>query len=134
MPLTPETAPTPPPATVVADFLAAFFSGDIARARTAVSEDFSFRAPLMTTGGTEAEFFAGAERKTELIQDFRILRLWEDGDEVSCVYEIDVRTPAGHASMLLHEWHVVREGRVAETTMIFDTQAQAAHLIHDALR
>ncbi|WP_181799042.1 nuclear transport factor 2 family protein [Kitasatospora acidiphila] len=116
------------------EYLAAFLAGDIAKARSAVSDDFSFRAPLMPIRGTKEQFFAGAERKTGLIRDFRILRLWQDGDEVSCVYEIDVSTPAGQASMLLHEWHVVRQGLLVETTMVFDTQAQAAHLIHDALR
>lgn len=124
---------TSSPATVVADYLTAFLSGDIAKARSAMTDDFTFRAPLVHANGTKEVFFAGAEHKSALIRDFRILRLWQDGDEVSCVYEIDVETPAGRASMPLHEWHLVRDGRIAAISMIFDTHAPAADLIRNAL-
>jgi hypothetical protein len=127
----PEAAPTP--LAVVTEYLIAFLTGDLVRARGLMHEDFAFRAPLMENGGDKEAFFAGADRKSAVIRDFHILRMWADGDEVSTVYEIEVATSAGEASMLLHEWHTVHQGRLLSTTMIFDTQARAAQLIHHAL-
>lgn len=121
------------PAAIVTSCLTAYLSGEIAKAQSLVRDDFSFRAPLMETGATKDVYFAGSDQKTQYIQDFRILRQWQDADEVATVYEIDVQTPAGAASMLMHEWHTVRAGKIASTVMIFDTAARAAQLLHDAL-
>lgn len=49
------------------------------------------------------------------------------------MYEIDVRTDGGAASMRLHEWHTVRDARLVSTVMTFDTAAPAALLMHQAL-
>lgn len=49
------------------------------------------------------------------------------------MYELDVQTPMGNASMLMREWARVRDGRVAATTMIFDTGARAVALMREAL-
>lgn len=130
---TPRPTDPPGPLTVVTDYLTAFLTGDLDRARSLMHEDFVFRAPLMEDSGDKEAFFAGADRKTALIRDFRILRMWSDRDEVSTVYEIEVATSAGKAAMPLHEWHAVRDDRVASTVMIFDTHARAAQLIHHAL-
>ena len=64
---------------------------------------------------------------------FALLRQWQDGDDVSTAYEIDVRTAAGAATMLLHEWHTVANGQLRSSVMAFDTAAPAARLLHDAL-
>jgi predicted SnoaL-like aldol condensation-catalyzing enzyme len=121
------------PAAVVTSYLTAYLSGEIATAQSLVRDDFSFRAPLIETGGTKDAYFAGSGQKARYIQGFRILRQWQDGDEVAAVYEIDVQTPAGAASMLMHEWHTIRDGKIASTVMIFDMAARAAQLLHDAL-
>jgi hypothetical protein len=62
-----------------------------------------------------------------------LLRSWAEGPEVSTVYEIDVRTAQGAASMRLHEWHTVRDAHLVSTVMTFDTSAPAALLMHEAL-
>jgi hypothetical protein len=118
---------------VVQSFLHAFLSGDTIGARSMVRDDFSFRAPLVDTGGTKDDFFVAADAKTRSIGGFHVLRQWHDGNDVSTVYEIDVRTLAGAATMLLHEWHTVTHGQLASSIMIFDTSAPAAQLLHDAL-
>jgi ketosteroid isomerase-like protein len=122
---------TKPPDEIVTGYLTAFFAGDIATARGLVHEDFRFVAPL-DSGGID-QFFAGAERKAALIREFRIRRLWSDADETSTVYELDVETAAGSASLPVFEWVKVRGGRIAATTMIFDTGAPAVQLMRDAL-
>jgi ketosteroid isomerase-like protein len=120
-------------AAIVNEFLASFLSGDIDRAQSMVRDDFTFRAPLIEDAATKEAFFAGSQRKASHVRDFRIVRQWEDGAEVSTVYEIDVDTSAGAASMLMHEWHTVRDGQLASTIMSFDTGAPAAQLLRDAL-
>ena len=61
--------------------------------------------------GREA-FFAAAEGKDRLVRCFRMLRQWEDGEDVCSLYELDVETPAGAASLVMSEWHTVRDGRL----------------------
>ncbi|MBO0689498.1 MAG: hypothetical protein J2P40_08000 [Candidatus Dormibacteraeota bacterium] len=123
------------PAAVVTEFLTAFFSGEIDRARSLVADDFTFRAPLVGAAATKEAYFAGAAEKVQFVRGMRILRQWQDGPagEVSSVYELDVETPAGSDSLLMGEWHRVRERLLASTVMIFDTGARAAQLLGGAL-
>ena len=91
------------PAQVVTAFLQAFMSGDIDRAKHMVSEDFGFRAPLHDRHGSKSAYFAGAEAKTRFIRAFRILHQWAEGADVSTVYELDIHTPEGNATMAMSE-------------------------------
>lgn len=92
------------PAAIVTTYLTAYLSGEIATAQPPARDDFSFRAPLAETAGTKDVYFAGPDQKARYIRDFRILRQWQDADEVATVYEIGVQAPAGTASMFMHEW------------------------------
>jgi hypothetical protein len=116
----------------VTRFLSAFHGGRTADARALVADDFSFRAPLVDEGSKEI-FFAGADEKSALVRGFRVLRQWEDGGDVSTVYEIDVVTAAGAATMPMYEWHHVRGDLIDSTVMVFDTVAPAAELIREEL-
>jgi predicted SnoaL-like aldol condensation-catalyzing enzyme len=118
---------------LVGEFLHSFFSGDITAARSLVRDDFTFVAPLVEADGTKEEFFAGADDKMRFVEGVRVVRQWQDGDDVSTIYEINVRTPDGRGKMLLHEWHAIVEGKLASSLMIFDTSAPAAELLHHAL-
>jgi hypothetical protein len=104
----------------------------MAEARAMLTDDFSFRAPLVDEG-SQASFFASGDEKSALVRGFRVLRQWEDGDDVSTLYELDVETKAGAASMLMYEWHHVRDGSIDSTVMVFDTVAPAAELIRNEL-
>jgi ketosteroid isomerase-like protein len=120
---------------VVTEFLTALYSGDIDRARDLVADDFTFRAPLVEAVAAKEAYFAEAPEKMQFVRGCRVLRQWHDADagEVSSVYELDIETPAGAASMRMSEWHTVRDGRLTSTVMIFDTAARAAQLLGDAL-
>ena len=74
------------PSQLVAAFLQAFMSGEIDRASSMVSEDFSFRAPLQRRHKSGATYPA-RKRNPDIcfINAFRILRQWTDGEEVSTV-------------------------------------------------
>jgi len=137
MPARPRTEETsargPAPASVVTEYLTAYLSADISKASSMVREDFSFRAPLVENTADKAIFFAGSERKAAYVRGFRILRQWQDGDDVSTLYELDIRTREGEASLLMHEWHKLAAGQIASTVMLFDTAAPGARLLHQAL-
>ncbi len=105
---------------VVVEYLTAFSSGHFDRARSLVSDDFSFRGPRLSTVGRDA-FFAAAEGKDRFVRGFRMLRQWEDGNEVCSVYELDFATPAGAGSLVMSEWHTIRDGRLASSLLVFDT-------------
>ncbi len=120
-------------ARIVTEYLTAYLSGEISTASQLVREDFSFRAPLIEAAASKGVFLAGSDRKASYVRAFRILRQWEDGDEVSTLYEIDIQTSEGAASLLMHEWHTLAAGRIASSVMLFDTAAPAARLLYEAL-
>jgi predicted SnoaL-like aldol condensation-catalyzing enzyme len=121
------------PAEIVTKFLRAFTSGEVEAARQMTTDDFSFQAPLWEGRGDKRAYFAGAEKKAEYVRTFRILRQWQDGDEVATIYELDIRTPKGRAVLPISEWHTVRDGRVASTWMLFNRSASGVELLREAL-
>ena len=121
------------PAGIVTEFLHAFMSGDIEHARLLASDEFSFQAPLQQGHGSRQSYFSGAAAKTRYVKAIRILQQWEDGTNVSTLYELVVRTPNGIAAMPVSEWHTVENGKVTSSFMVFDTGAVAAELMRDAL-
>jgi ketosteroid isomerase-like protein len=118
---------------IVSDFLGAFLSGDVDHAKELISPNFSFRAPMHTGVGDAQAYFGGAEAKARLIEDFRILRQWEDGGDVATIYEIDIRTDEGRATLPMTEWHKVADGKIQSTFMIFNANSPAVRLMTNAL-
>jgi predicted SnoaL-like aldol condensation-catalyzing enzyme len=121
------------PTQIVTAFLEAFMSGNIDKASSLVRDDFSFHAPLLEHTGDKHAYFADAARKAHFIEAIRILRQLADGDDVSTLYELDIRTPKGAATMAVSEWHTVKSGQVASTFMVFNATAEAARLLGEAL-
>lgn len=103
-------------------YLSALYSGDLARARSVVAETFTFTGPFVRAESRE-EFFAGAAGLAPIVQGHRLLRQWEDGDEVCSVYEVALATTEGRGSVLMSEWHTVREGQLTAGRVVFDTAA-----------
>lgn len=108
------------PSEIVRAYLTAFTSGDVDRAASLVSEDFSFQGPSQATEGRSAlrkivaHVAAGA-------RGHRIVRQWQDGDDVCTLYEIRAHSGARETSLLVSEWNTVRDGQVASSLMVFDT-------------
>jgi hypothetical protein len=84
------------PSRVVNQYLEAFWSGDFDTARTLVADAFSFQGPFLQTDDKQA-FFAGSSGLLPIMRGYRLLRQWEDGDEVCSVYEFNVGTRPGRA-------------------------------------
>lgn len=119
---------------VVRNFLQAVMSGEIAVARDMVCDDFVFRTPTHDGIGGLRDYFAAAEERAPFVRRFRILHQWEDGNEVSTLYELDLGTPTHHAAMRINEWHSVDDTRVASAIMVFDTNAAAVRALRGALQ
>lgn len=122
------------PTQIVGTFLKAFHSGQIDLARSMMHDDFVFRAPLLDSAAGIDGYFRRAERKARCIRNFQILNQWEDGEEVSTFYEIDVGLPDNHAPLQIVEWHSVTGGKIASSQMVFDSNSHAVSAMRDALR
>jgi SnoaL-like domain len=112
-----------PAATQVAtEYLDAFCSGDFDRARSFVSEDFDFVGPLTEVRGRDA-FFDGAAPLRPFLRGRRVLKDFDDGDELCSIYELALETPAGSGSVLLADWVTTRDGVVVAERLVYDTAA-----------
>ena len=88
-------------------------------AASLVSEDFSFQpdAGDRRQGRSQkmmAHVASGA-------RGCRILRQWQEGNEVCSLYEFNVETGTGPTSVLVSEWNTVSDGQVASSLRVFDT-------------
>lgn len=107
-------------AEIVNAYLDAFTAGEFDKARELVADDFSFHGPFIQTDSRDA-FFAGAAPLAKIARGHRLLRQWEEGDEVSSLYEFRLETPAGAGAVLMSEWHTVRDGLLRSARLVFDT-------------
>ncbi|HMJ35582.1 MAG TPA: nuclear transport factor 2 family protein [Baekduia sp.] len=112
---------------VVRAYLTSFYDGDFDGAQALVADDFAFDGPFVSVTGKEA-FFASAEGLRRITRGHRLLRHWEDAGEVCSIYEVDLATPVAEGSVLMTEWHVVRDGRLASGRVVFDSAAFRALL------
>lgn len=103
-------------------YLSAFYVGDFEGARLLVNESFSFEGPFLSVDGRDA-FFEGAEGLKAIVRGHRVLRQWEEDDEVSTVYELDLETPVGSGTVPMAEWHRVEDGQLVFSRVLFDSVA-----------
>lgn len=110
----------PTAAEIVNAYLDAFTAGEFEKASELVAAEFAFHGPFIQTATREA-FFAGAAPLAKIARGHRLLRQWDEGDEVSSFYEFRLETPAGAGSVLMSEWHRVCDGRLSSARLVFDT-------------
>jgi len=109
-------------AKIANEYLKAFYSGDVAGARATVTEDFSFTGPFVQTSSRDA-FFQSAAPLARIVRGHRLLKQWDDGDDVCSFYELNLETPAGKGAVLMSEWHTVRRSKLVSARVVFDTAA-----------
>jgi len=107
---------------VVNHYLTAFYSGDFDRARTLVSEDFAFKGPFIEAASRDA-FFTSAAGLTRIVRGHRLLRQWQDGDDICSIFEMNLEAPTKTGSLPVCEWHACRQGIVVSARLLFDTAA-----------
>lgn len=107
-------------ADIVNTFLQRTSARDIRGAMALLRDDVEFIGPLMRTSGASA--YAG------LLEQFlpahiatRILKQFQDGDDVCSVNELDIRTPTGGTlTIAMAEWFRLRSGKIAEHRVYYD--------------
>jgi hypothetical protein len=107
-------------AEIVDRYLDAFYRGDFDTARTLLSDDLSFKGPFIQVDGAD-RFFASADGLRQIVRGHRTVRQWQDDNELSTLYQMELETPAGKGSVLVSEWNTVRDGKVASAVLVFDT-------------
>jgi ketosteroid isomerase-like protein len=106
-------------------YLDRFASGDLDGAAELLADDFEFNGPMLQAQGKDA-FLEGASGLKPVVRGNRMLRQWEDGEEVCSVYEFNVQTPAGAGSIPMAEWARVRDGKLVSARVLFDTAQMSA--------
>ncbi len=119
----------PTAAATVCAYLDAFYRGDLSAARSHLADDLSFSGPFVQVDDGDA-FLASAKPLAAMVHGHRILEQCDDGERVSTLYEMNLRTPAGSGSVLVSEWNTVRDGRVASAKLVFDTAAFRSLMPH----
>jgi ketosteroid isomerase-like protein len=103
-------------------YLDAFYLGDFESARTLVAEDFKFEGPFVKTSDRESFFFS-ARPLSCIVRGHHLLRQWEEGNEVSSVYEVRLVTPVKSGTVVMSDWHIVGERVIDSSRVIFDSMA-----------
>jgi hypothetical protein len=112
-------------AEVFRNYLDRFTAGDLEGAAELLADGFAFQGPMLQAQGKDA-FLSGASGLKPIVRGNRMLRQWEDGEEVCSVYEFNVETPVGSGSVPMTEWARVRDGKLVSARVIFDTAQMAA--------
>jgi len=107
---------------VVNAYLTPFYLGDFEKASAVVSQDFVFVGPFLQVESRE-KFFKEAEGLRTIVRGHRLLKQWSDSNNVSSIYDVDFETPAGAGSLVMSEWHVLRDGELVSGRIIFDAAA-----------
>lgn len=108
------------PATLVNQYLAAFYSGDFPTARGLLADDFHFKGPFVEATNKEI-YFAAAARLAPVVKGHQLLQQWEQGNEVCSIYDVNLETPAGKGSVIMSEWHTIDKHQLRSARVIFDT-------------
>jgi hypothetical protein len=122
MSLPDHTTPASSGRALVNRYLDAFYLGNFDSVRPVLADEFSFRGPLIEVTGLDA-FLTTADGLRRLCKGHRLLRQWEEGREVSSIYEVRIETPVGAGVVTMSEWHVARAGQLVSGIVLFDTAA-----------
>lgn len=85
-----------------------------------LSGNFVFSGPLMKVEGRE-KYIALLSQFLAVHSGFKVIRQFEDGDEVCSINELVVTAPSGdQVKMEMAEWFKLRDGRISEHSIFYD--------------
>lgn len=110
---------------VVGEFLSAWTAGETDRAIALVDDDYSLWTPAQESAGEGArdELAAYIGHIAPFCKGCRMLRQWEDGEDVSSIVQLLLEPPTGPMTLTISEWDRVRDGKICSSRLIFDTTA-----------
>lgn len=95
-----------------------------------LAEDFKFIGPVDQTTGIDA-FMKLNQSFFPMVTGMRMLKQFENGDDVCSIYEIDVKPPTGEVlTIKVADWVLVRNGKLLEERLYYDAREYAAALGH----
>ena len=102
------------------NYLAALTGGKQEQWSALIGETFDFHGPLLQSQG-KAAFVEGASQLCPIIRGYKMLKQWEDGDEVCSIFDFNIETPLGKGTITMSEWTTVRDGKMVASRLIFNT-------------
>ncbi len=85
-----------------------------------IADDLTFTGPVIHTAGAK-EYLALLEKFLPTHVETRMVRQFEDGDDVCSIYDLVQKTPSGGAITLrVADWIRVSNGKVAEQRIYYD--------------
>jgi ketosteroid isomerase-like protein len=110
------------PTDIVSGYLTAFYGGDFESAGTVLAEDFEFKGPFVSVKGRDA-FLQSAQGLRMTSRGHRLLKQWQDGDDICSVYDLSLQGPHKSGTVTMAEWHTVRDGKIQSALVLFDSAA-----------
>jgi ketosteroid isomerase-like protein len=87
---------------------------------TMLAKDMTFIGPLMKTSGAE-EYINSTKQFLQMHKATRMLKQFENGNDVCSIYEMDIATPTGGMVTLeLTDWIQVTDGKVVKQKIYYD--------------
>ncbi len=91
-----------------------------------LAEDFKFIGPVDQTSGIEA-FLKLNQSFFPMVTGLRMLRQFENGEDVCSLYQVDVKPSKGNSFTLqIADWVVVKNGKMVEERLFYDAREYAA--------
>lgn len=85
-----------------------------------IAEDMTFLGPMLKTSGAR-EFIEATRQFWQLRKATRILKQFENGNDVCAIFEMDIATPAGDIVTIEGvDWTQVADGKVASQRIYYD--------------
>jgi ketosteroid isomerase-like protein len=87
---------------------------------TMLAKDMTFVGPLMKTSGAE-EYIDSTKQFLQMHRATRMLKQFENGNDVCSIYEMDIATPAGGTiTVELTDWIQVADDKVVKQKIYYD--------------
>lgn len=85
-----------------------------------ITDDMRFDGPLMKFNGAK-EYIDSTKQFLQMHRATRMLKQFENGNDVYSIYEMDVATPAGGMITLeVVDWVQIANGKVARQKIFYD--------------
>ena len=88
-----------------------------------LADDFKFVGPLDQTN--REGMLAMVPMMGPAIEKFHMRQKFEHGENVCCIYDLEMATPAGKLKIPMAEWMRISGGKIAEIRLYFDPRELA---------
>jgi len=109
---------------IVRQFYDAVVARDLATARTFVADDVVV-VGLFETYRSAGDFIAAFTRLLQITISLQVKTIIAQADEAAIFFEVETMAPV-EATVLVAEWHQIRNGKIAHVTSAFDGRPFAA--------